>query len=72
MMIYYTYHHFIPYIEYPYIKRRMEYDGLITRVYYDPGGYETVQETYKEKLDSTNTMNNVRDWYERYIDRKTA
>ena len=49
-----------------------KFDGLIKEIYYDPAGYGTVQETYKEvkKLDSTITINNVRDWYERNIDRK--
>ena len=52
----------------------MKYDGLIKKVYYDPGGYGTVQETFKEvkKLDSTIKVSDVRDWYERNIDRKTA
>ena len=25
-----------------------KFDGLIKKIYYDPGGYGTVQETYKE------------------------
>ena len=50
----------------------MKYDGLIKKVYYDPGGYGTVQETFKEvkKLDSTIKVSDVKDWYERNIDRK--
>ena len=50
----------------------MKYDGLIKKVYYDPGGYGTVQETFKDvkKLDSTIKVSDVKDWYERNIDRK--
>ena len=25
-----------------------KYDGLIKKIYYDPGGYGSVQETYKD------------------------
>ena len=48
----------------------MKYDGLIKKVYYDPGGYGTVQETFKEvkKLD----IADVKDWYERNLDRKNS
>ena len=50
-----------------------KYDGLIKKIYYDPAGFGTVQETYKEvkKLDSTIKVADVKDWYERNIDRKT-
>ena len=46
--------------------------GLVEKIYYDPAGYGTVQETYKEakKLDSTIKVSDVKDWYERNIDRK--
>ena len=49
-----------------------KFDGLIKKIYYDPAGYGTVQETYKEvkKLDSTIKISDVKDWYERNIDRK--
>jgi hypothetical protein len=49
-----------------------KFDGLIKKIYYDSAGFGTVQETYKDvkKLDSTITINNVRDWYERNIERK--
>ena len=49
-----------------------KFDGLIKKIYYDPGGYGTVQETYKEvkKLDSTIKVSDVKDWYERNIERK--
>ena len=49
-----------------------KFDGLIKKIYYDPGGYGTVQETYKEvkKLDSTIKISDVKDWYERNIERK--
>ena len=48
------------------------YDSAIEKVYYDPGGYGSVQETYKDvkKLDDTITINNVRDWFERKVERK--
>ena len=50
----------------------IKYDGLIKKIYYDPAGFGTVQETYKEvkKLDSTIKVSDVKDWYERNIDRK--
>ena len=40
-----------------------KFDGLIKKIYYDPGGYGTVQETYKEakKLDSTIKASDVKD-----------
>ena len=40
-----------------------KYDGLIKKIYYDPGGYGSVQETYKDakKIDSTITVANVKD-----------
>ena len=49
-----------------------KFDGLIKKIYYDPAGFGTVQETYKEvkKLDSTIKVSDVKDWYERNIDRK--
>jgi len=49
-----------------------KYDSTIEKVYYDPGGYGSVQETYKEvkKLDGSITINNVRDWFERKVERK--
>ena len=33
----------------------MKYDGLIKKIYYDPAGFGTVQETYKDakKVDSS-------------------
>ena len=49
-----------------------KYDGLIKKIYYDPGGYGSVQETYKDakKEDSTITVANVKDWFERNVERK--
>ena len=49
-----------------------KFDGLIKKIYYDPAGYGTVQETYKEakKLDSTIKVSDVKDWYGRNIERK--
>ena len=48
------------------------YDGLIKKVYYDPSGYGTVQDTYKDvkKLDSTIKVSDVKDWFERNVERK--
>ena len=53
-------------------KCRMKYDGLIKKIYYDPAGFGTVQETYKDvkKLDSSITVKDVRDWFERNVERK--
>ena len=50
----------------------MKYDGLIKKIYYDPAGFGTVQETYKDvkKLDSSITVKDVRDWFERNVERK--
>ena len=47
---------------------------MIKRLYYDPGGYGTVQETFTEvqTLDSTIKVSDVKDWYERNIDRKNS
>ena len=49
-----------------------KYDGLIKKIYYDPGHYGSVQETYKDakKIDSTITVANVKDWFERNVERK--
>ena len=50
----------------------MKYDGLIKKIYYDPAGFGSVQETYKDvkKLDSSITVKDVRDWFERNVERK--
>ena len=52
----------------------MKYDGLIKKVYYDTAGFSTVQETYKDarKVDSSITVKDVRDWFERNVERKTV
>ena len=49
-----------------------KYDGLIKKIYYEPSGYGSIQETYKDakKLDSTITIDSVRDWFERNVERK--
>ena len=49
-----------------------KYDGLIKKIYYDPGGYGSVQETYKDakKVDSTLKVSDVKDWFERNVERK--
>ena len=51
-----------------------KFDGLIKKIYYDPAGFGTVQETYKEvkKLDSTIKVSDVKDWYERNIEGKNS
>ena len=50
----------------------MKYDGLIKKFNYDPAGFGTVQETYKDakKVDSSITVKDVRDWFERNVERK--
>ena len=50
----------------------MKYDGLIQKVYYNPVGYGSIQDTYKDakKLDSTITVSDVRDCMERNVERK--
>ena len=49
-----------------------KYDGLIKKIYCDPGGYGPVQETYTDakKVDSTITVANVMDWFERNVGRR--
>ena len=49
-----------------------KYDGLLKKIYYDPAGFGTIQETYKDvkKKDATITINDVRDWFERNVERK--
>ena len=51
----------------------MKYDGLIKKIYFDPAGFGTVQETYKDakKVDSSITVKDVGDWFERNVERKT-
>ena len=45
---------------------------LLKKVYYDPVGYGSIQDTYKDvkKLDSSITMSDVKDWFERNVERK--
>ena len=49
-----------------------KYDGLIKKIHYDTSGYGSVQETFKDakKIDSTITVANVKDWFERNVERK--
>ena len=50
----------------------MKFDGLIKKVYYNPAGYGSIQDTYKDvkKLDSSITMSDIKDWFERNVERK--
>ena len=48
------------------------YDGLTKKIYYDPSGYGSVQDTYKDakKIDSSIKVSDVKDWFERNVERK--
>ena len=50
----------------------MKFDELIKKVYYDPGGYGSIQDTFKEvkKLNSNVKLDDIKDWFERTIERK--
>ena len=50
----------------------MKFDELIKKVYYDPGGYGSIQDTFKEvkKLTSSVKLDDIKDWFERTIERK--
>ena len=50
----------------------MKFDELIKKVYYDPGGYGSIQDTFKEvkKLNSSVKLDDIKDWFERTIERK--
>ena len=50
----------------------MKCDGLIKKVYYDPSGYGSIQDTYKDvkKLDRSITVSDIKDWFERNVERK--
>ena len=46
---------------------------LIAKIYYEPsGGYGSIYDTYKEAKakDKSVTLNAVKDWFERYVERK--
>ena len=49
-----------------------KYDGLLKKVYYDPAGYGSIQDTYKDakKKDATIKVSDVKDWFERNVERK--
>ena len=50
----------------------MKFDELLKKVYYDPGGYGSIQDTFKEvkKLNSSVKLDDRKDWFERTIERK--
>ena len=50
----------------------MKFDELIKKVYHDPGGYGSIQDTFKEvkKLNSSVKLDDIKDWFERTIERK--
>ena len=43
-----------------------------SKIYYDPGGYGSMQDTFKEakKVDSSIKFSDVKDWFERSVQRK--
>ena len=51
-----------------------KYDGLLKKVYYDPAGYGSIQDTYKDakKKDATIKVSDVKDWFERNVERKNS
>ena len=50
----------------------MKFDSIIKKIYYDPGGYGSMQDTFKEvkKVDSSIQFSDVKDWFERSVQRK--
>ena len=47
-------------------------EEIISKVYYDPGGYGSINETYKDakEKDSSITLNNIRQWFTKNIARQ--
>ena len=50
----------------------MKFDSTIKKIYYDPGGYGSMQDTFKEakKVDRSIKFSDVKDWFERSVERK--
>ena len=50
----------------------MKFDSIIKKIYYDPGGYGSMQDTFNEakKVDSSIKFSDVKDWFERSVQRK--
>ena len=50
----------------------MKFDSTTKKIYYDPGGYGSMQDTFKEvkKVDSSIKFSDVKDWFERSVERK--
>ena len=50
----------------------MKFDSIIKKIYYDPGGYGSMADTFKEakKVDSSIKFSDVKDWFERSVERK--
>ena len=50
----------------------MKFDSTIKKIYYDPGGYGSMADTFKEakKVDSSIKFSDVKDWFERSVERK--
>ena len=48
-------------------------DSIISKIYYDPAGYGSMQTTLRDakKRDNTITVEDVRKWYETHVARKT-
>ena len=50
----------------------MKFDSIIKKIYYDPGGYGSMADTFKEakKVDSSIKFSDFKDWFERSVERK--
>ena len=50
----------------------MKFGSIIKKIYHDPGGYGSMQDTFKEakKVDSSIKFSDVKDWFERSVERK--
>ena len=50
----------------------MKFESIIKKIYDDPGGYGSMQDTFKEakKVDSSIKFSDVKDWFERSVERK--
>ncbi len=50
----------------------MKFDSIIKKIYYDPAGYGSMADTFKEakKVDSSIKFSDVKDWFERSVQRK--
>ena len=51
----------------------MSKDDIISKVFFDPAGYGSINETLKDakKFDDTITYDDVKNWKEKHTERKT-